>query len=59
MREGYQVNNHLNLEAFVAINNLSNQGYVGSVIVNQAQSQFFEPALPRNYVLGLKAQIPL
>ncbi len=59
LREGYQVNNHLNLEAFVAINNLSNQGYVGSVIVNQAQSQFFEPALPRNYVLGLKAQIPL
>ena len=59
LREGYQVNAHLNLEAFLALNNLSNRAYVGSVIVNQAQTQFFEPALPRNYVLGIKAQIPL
>jgi hypothetical protein len=32
---------------------------IGSVIVNAASSnRFFEPALPRNYTLGVQASLP-
>lgn len=47
------------LDTYLAINNATNQSYVGSVIVNQANSGFFEPGLPRNWVLGLKFTVPL
>jgi hypothetical protein len=32
---------------------------VSSVIINQANKQFFEPALPRNWMLGVTAKLPL
>jgi iron complex outermembrane recepter protein len=41
------------------INNLSNETYVGSVIVNQASSQFYEPGLPQNWTLGLSLNLPI
>ena len=47
------------LEAFVAINNLTNKSYVGSVIVNASSTGYFEPGLPRNWVLGVKLSSPL
>jgi iron complex outermembrane recepter protein len=37
------------------IDNLANRRYVGSVIVNQANQQFYEPGLPRQWQLGLTA----
>ncbi len=47
------------LTAYARIDNLTNQSYVGSIIVNQASSQFYEPALGRNYILGLRLTMPL
>ena len=47
------------VQAFVGINNLSNRSTVGSVIVNQSSSQYFEPGLPRSWVLGVQSHIPL
>ncbi len=41
------------------INNISDVRYVGSVIVNQKDLQFFEPALPQNWVVGLSLSMPL
>jgi iron complex outermembrane receptor protein len=40
---------------FFRINNLLDRSYVGSVIVNQANSQFYEPAATRNWMIGGKA----
>jgi len=41
------------------VNNLSDARYDGSVIVNQSVSQFYEPAMPLNWVVGLSLSIPL
>jgi iron complex outermembrane receptor protein len=41
------------------VDNAANKRYVGSVIVNQAASQFYEPALGRNYTVGLRLVLPL
>ena len=41
------------------VNNLSDTRYDGSVIVNQAASQFYEPAMPLNWVVGLSLSVPL
>jgi iron complex outermembrane receptor protein len=45
-------------ELYAGVDNLADRAYVGSVIVNQSSAQFFEPGLPRNWVLGwsLKAR---
>jgi iron complex outermembrane receptor protein len=42
------------LDAWVGIDNLSDRRTVGSVIVNQASGQYFEPGLPRQWMLGLR-----
>lgn len=47
------------IEAFVGIDNLLNKNAVSSVIINQANKQFFEPALPRNWIAGVTAKRPL
>ena len=47
------------LTAYARINNVSNERYVGSVIVNQAALQFYEPGLPQNGSLGLNLRVPL
>jgi iron complex outermembrane receptor protein len=47
------------LDLYLNVNNVANQSYVGSVIVNQASANYFEPGLPRNWVLGLKWSVPL
>ncbi len=38
------------------VDNAANRNYAGSVIVNEANSRFFEPAMPRNWLVGLKAR---
>lgn len=47
------------LTAYARIDNLTDQRYVGSVIVNQSSSQFYEPAPGRNWTLGLRLMVPL
>jgi len=38
---------------FARVDNLANRRYVGSVIVNDANSRFFEPAPTRTWLFGL------
>ncbi len=47
------------LTAYARINNVGDERYVGSVIVNQSALQFYEPGLPRNWSLGLNVSVPL
>jgi iron complex outermembrane receptor protein len=47
------------MEAYLGIDNLANRTTIGSVIVNQASSQFYEPGLPRSWILGLQTRLPL
>jgi iron complex outermembrane receptor protein len=47
------------LTAYARVDNLSDKRYTGSVIVNQASSQFYEPAPGRNWTLGLRLAMPL
>ena len=43
------------LAEFVQLNNLTDKQYVGSVIVNAANAQFFEPSPTRNWLVGINA----
>ncbi len=43
------------LSEFVRVNNIFDRNYVGSVIVNDSNSRFFEPAPGRNWLLGINA----
>jgi outer membrane receptor protein involved in Fe transport len=43
----------------MGIDNLLSKKAVSSVIINQANKQFFEPAQPRNLTLGVTAKLPL
>ncbi|PUE09407.1 hypothetical protein B9Z51_11070 [Limnohabitans sp. T6-5] len=47
------------LEAWAGVDNLMDRQYVGSVIVNQATTQYFEPGLPHNWMTGIKVSVPL
>lgn len=40
---------------FLRIDNLSNTRYSGSVIVNESNGRFFEPAPGRNWSVGISA----
>jgi iron complex outermembrane receptor protein len=57
-RQRYQVG-EARIEAFVGIDNITNKEMIGSVIINQKASRYFEPGLPRTWVLGVQSQIPL
>lgn len=43
------------LRGYARINNLTNKSYVGSVIANDSNRRYFEPALGRNWGLGISA----
>jgi iron complex outermembrane receptor protein len=58
VRQRYQVGT-ARIEAFVGVDNLTNKETVGSVIINQFSKQYFEPGLPRSWVIGVQSQIPL
>jgi iron complex outermembrane recepter protein len=47
------------LTAYARLDNATDRSYVGSVIVNQTASQFYEPAPGRNWTLGLRLVLPL
>lgn len=38
---------------FARVDNLANRRYVGSVIVNESSSRFFEPAPTRTWLFGV------
>ena len=44
---------------YARLNNASDERYIGSVIVNQSSKQFYEPGLPKNWMLGLSVSAPL
>ena len=43
------------LREFLRVDNIANRGYVGSVIVNEGNSRFFEPAPRRTWLVGVNA----
>lgn len=47
------------LTAYARLDNVTDQRYVGSVIVNQTNSQFYEPAPGYNWTLGARLNVPL
>ena len=58
IRQRYQIG-AARVEAFLGIDNLTDKASIGSVIINQSSKQYFEPGLPRNWLLGVQSQIPL
>jgi iron complex outermembrane receptor protein len=56
IRAGFQQKiNSWGLAEFIRVNNIFDRDYVGSVIVNDANSRFFEPAPGRNWLIGANA----
>jgi len=47
------------LTAYARADNVTDQRYVGSVIVNQSSQQYYEPAPGYNWTLGLRLSLPL
>ncbi len=45
------------LRAFLRIDNLLNAPYISSVIVNEANARFFEPAPGRSWLIGLDVRV--
>ena len=43
------------LREFLRVDNIANRAYVGSVIVNEGNSRFFEPAPGRTWLVGVNA----
>ncbi len=44
------------LKQLLRVDNVNDKTYAGSVIVNDANSRFFEPALPRNWMVAFTAR---
>jgi iron complex outermembrane receptor protein len=42
---------------FVRIDNIADRNYAGSVIVNEGNGRFYEPAPGRNYLIGVQAAL--
>ena len=56
---GWAVAGKGTLTGYGRLDNVTDQRYVGSVIVNQAANQFYEPAPGFNWTLGLRLNVPL
>jgi len=48
-----------NLTAYARVDNLLDEHYVGSVIVNQSAAKYYEPSPGRTWTLGLRYRLPL
>ena len=56
LRAGFEQNIAVwTLREFLRINNATDRNYVGSVIVGDTNSRFFEPSAGRNYLIGVSA----
>ena len=51
----HQAVDHWTLREFVRVDNVTDRRYAGSVIVNEGNSRFFEPAPGRNWLAGVTA----
>jgi len=57
LRAGMRIGwGRLEVVPLVRLENATNQRYSGSVIVNESNKRFFEPALPRNWMASLTAR---
>jgi len=45
------------LSEFLRVDNVTDKAYIGSVVVNDANSRFYEPAPQRNVLLGVQASL--
>ena len=45
------------LSEFLRVDNATDKSYIGSVVVNDANNRFYEPAPQRNYLLGVQARL--
>jgi iron complex outermembrane recepter protein len=50
-----QNRNGWTFKEFVRVDNLTDRNYVGSVIVNEGNQRYFEPAPGRTWLLGFSA----
>jgi iron complex outermembrane recepter protein len=58
LRAGFeQESRHFRFSEFARLDNLANRAYVGSVIVNDSNSRFFEPAPGRTAYIMFKAAV--
>ena len=52
-----QSNARWSISEFVRVDNLTDENYVGSVVVNDANNRYYEPSPGRNYTLGVQAAV--
>ena len=52
-----QMSGEWRFSEYLRVDNLSNRRYAGSVVVNDANLRFFEPAPGRNYFIGAQAKL--
>ncbi len=45
------------LSEFLRVDNVTDKTYIGSVVVNDANNRFYEPAPQRNYLVGIQASL--
>ena len=58
LRAGFeQRGSNWRVSEFARVNNLTDRGYIGSVIVAEANNRFYEPAPGRNFLLGVSAEL--
>ncbi|MSP36058.1 MAG: hypothetical protein EXR25_10015 [Limnohabitans sp.] len=58
LKQGFEWH-QANFETYIGIDNLTNKKAVSSVIINQSSRQYFEPLLPRNWVIGVATKLAL
>jgi iron complex outermembrane receptor protein len=57
LRGGYRIKSgNWDLDTYARVDNLLEEKYAGSVIVNEANSRFFEPAPRRNSLIGVNGK---
>jgi iron complex outermembrane receptor protein len=52
-----QLSGRWRFSEYVRVDNLTNRRYAGSVVVNDANLRFYEPAPGRNYTIGAQAKL--
>ena len=52
-----QLSGNWRFSEYLRVDNLANRRYAGSVVVNDANLRFYEPAPGRNYVIGAQAKL--
>jgi iron complex outermembrane receptor protein len=47
------------LTLFGRLDNVFDKKYVSSIVVNQQDRQYYEPGMPRNWILGVKYSLAM